>query len=67
MKDSKLSKEQQARVHDLIDESCETLALCDEIGTCPEVGVHSKLLDEVLFFVHKSAIKRNKSWLLEQK
>ena len=57
LKDSKLSKEQQARVHDLKEEHKVAFSLEDEIQTYPQVEVHIKLYDKTSFFVCPYAVK----------
>ena len=42
LKDSNLTKDQQAKVYDFIEECHEAFSLCDEMGTCLQVGVHLK-------------------------
>ena len=42
LQEPKLTKEKQAKVHDLKEEQCEAFCSCYEIGTCPVRGTFKK-------------------------
>ena len=66
MKDSKLSKEQQAWAYDLIKEHCEAFSLCDEIGKNPQVEVRLKVFDEAPFFLCPYIIREEQKSVMEK-
>ena len=42
LKDSQLTKKQQAIIYDLIEEDCEGFSLHDKEGTCSQAEIHVK-------------------------